>query len=277
MKTLYAEWLAWNTHLDHKMGPLQDHSIVYAPDPFLVGQNESQSDIMGNAFLHKRLWSKAPNGLPVVLLKAPRGVKEKLASHLHYGYTIDKAGVDVGLVEAFNQADPTKRLRKFIDEVGGEAWIVGKHCAIWHPAATVEVVEKVHRPVIVVEADSYEEAVARLPVHAAPPAPPIVLLRASRQVADELASMGFHRGYWLSNQDGVDNGLRDMFASKEGEALVEGLRAWIGLVGAEAKKIRNGVLTVWHSDATLDLLRLATDQRVIEITGATAEECLRQL
>ena len=62
---------------------------VYAPERFLIGQSDSRIDITCRQE-KKRLWSKPPAGLPLVLLKAHKTVRDGLANRLHYGYTLDR-------------------------------------------------------------------------------------------------------------------------------------------------------------------------------------------
>ena len=86
MRQLYQKWISCAGHCDHIMGPMQAHFNVYAPEPFLIGQDASKSDISGS--LNPRKFWKPPTGdEPVVLLQAPKAVVAKLRSFgFHTGY-----------------------------------------------------------------------------------------------------------------------------------------------------------------------------------------------
>ncbi len=58
------------------------------------------------------------------------------------------------------------------------------------------------------------------------------------------------------------------------EDRVAQLRAWIQLLRSEAQAIPNGVLTVWHPEAMIDLLEEAFPGTIVEIDAETVTAAL---
>jgi GR25 family glycosyltransferase involved in LPS biosynthesis len=77
MRALYETWANAAVHCDWVMGPCTAHFNTYAPDPFLVGQSEGDSDISG-ARNPPKFWRSPSGKEPVIVLQAPRTVMESL-------------------------------------------------------------------------------------------------------------------------------------------------------------------------------------------------------
>lgn len=293
MRALYSRWVHAGCHIDWMMEDWQSGYKVYAPERWLVAQSAGKSDISGKQNIAQS-WNNPTGAEPVVYLKAPRHVAEALRGWgLHFGHDRDPAtGIDVGLRDVFRETSSStsansrrNQVRNWIAMIQGEAVSEpGTVATVWHPEATYELVRKAARAaatVYTVEAETVEEAVAQLPPelglaprqHAAGRC--VILLRTTRDVMEQLRGHGFHVGYWRGD-DGIDNGLRDVL-TRQGQPRIDGLREWIGSLQGEAETIRNGVVTVWHPDASAEELGAATDLRVVEVTAETAAEAVRQL
>jgi hypothetical protein len=294
MQALYRTWANAAVHCDWVMGPCTAKFNTYAPDPFLVGQAEGDSDISGQQNPSK-FW-RSPSGTePVIVLRAPRLVMEALRNKgWHAGFTRDPAtGIDEGLTDIF--ADTTLglpqrsvRLRNWIDMIQGEvvSMIESAICTVWHPAVDADMVRPlVKGKVIEIIASTVEEALNQLPadVHVYKPAPTttnnicVVLLRASRAVMEVLREEGWHNGHWRDEVTGQDNGVRRLFASvidKAGRSA--GLRDIVHTLHEEVRQMPSGVVTLWHDEITLDMLT-ANDIQAIEIFAVNANEAKAKL
>ncbi len=71
LRDLYQKWCSSQGHCDHIMGPFAARYQVYAPDPFVFGQERSKSDISGS-LNPRKFWTPPSADQPVVLLDAPR-------------------------------------------------------------------------------------------------------------------------------------------------------------------------------------------------------------
>jgi hypothetical protein len=143
MKALYQTWANSAVHCDWVMGPCVAKFNTYAPDPFLVGQSNGQSDISGRRNPTK-FWRPPDGNEPVVVLHAPREVMEALREKgFHGGYTRDPAtGIDVGLRDIFadqslSEVERNKRLKKWITRIQWEIVSMAETaiCTVWHPNA----------------------------------------------------------------------------------------------------------------------------------------------
>ena len=96
---------------------------------------------------------------PVILLKVSREIRDELDRNdiIHCGYWKDEStGIDNGLIKVFSHKKPN--LRGWISLVYLESEHRAALPCVWHPDATVEIVKTTGERVVVVEADSYEEA-----------------------------------------------------------------------------------------------------------------------
>lgn len=295
MKELYRTWASSAVHCDWVMGPRMAQMNTYAPQPFLVGQSEGHSDISGSANPAK-FWRSPSGKEPVVVLRAPRPVMEALqARGWHGGYTRDpETGIDVGLKEIFyNGKLPTRernnRLKEWIGLVQGEvaAMETAAICTLWHPdvhAAMVSTV--VQGKVVTIAAETVEDAIDQLPsefgldknsMREADAAMHVVILRAPRMVVDDLRKQGWHTGHWRDEHTGQDRGLQQIFSSTASdEERKQKLQRLARLLAAEAKNLPNGIATIWHDEAAVEMFE-ATTIHTIEIKATSPKEAQAQL
>ena len=105
----------------------------------------------------------------------------------------------------------------------------------------------------------------------------IVLLHATKNVAEELRRYGWHFGYYVDEETGLDRGLIDIFKSDDYEDCAERMAYWITELQQEVEQIQDGVVVIRHPNATIDVLRHATDSPVVEISAKTASEAIERL
>jgi hypothetical protein len=217
--------------------------------------------------------------MPVVLLRVPIEVARELReSHgFHTGYTLDEAGLDVGLNEALASLEATggrERLEQWIRDIQYECGQT-EHliCSVWHPSVTRELLETATRcPVFEIAADSLEGALSQFETivqgrstltERSPQT--VLLLHASHSVAVDLRRLGFHFGYWRDENTDIDRGLLEIMGDRDipSEERVTKLEEWLALLRSEAWSV-GGVVAVWHPEI---------DRALLEKAGATILEC----
>lgn len=294
-RALYFTWTNTVVHCDWVMGPCTAKFNTYAPEPFLVGQGDGESDISGRQNPSK-FWRSPKGTEPVVVLKAPRMVMEGLRKKgWHAGFILDQStGIDQGLAEIFNDksldlSQRSLRLRDWIVMIQGEAasMLEPAICTVWHSAVDAEMVRPLIKgKVIEIIANTIDEALNQLStdIHTHEPVlmtvnknVRVVLLRASRVVMEILREEGWHIGHWRDPVTGQDNGIRNLFASTMDKAdRIAGLRDVINTLHEEVRQMPNGVLTLWHDEITPDMV-VDTDIQVVEIVAANAAQAKTKL
>ena len=292
LRGLQERWGDCTVHIDWAMRDWQHHFRVYAPCRWLIGQAGGRSDIRG-AEKPAEWWNEPTGEEPVLVLHAPRHVMDELRPlGLHNGINRRADGIDQGMPACFDgpPAVGKNRLTEWIRTIQWECAGGGLLCTVWHPAATLPAVSEAwpRGPVWEVSAETAEGVIEQLPADwrqklsesSAMRRSPVVFLKAPRPVMEALRGRGFHSGYWRDGATGQEKGLQAIFAasahpSETSAEFSAALRKWCQDLQGEADHA-GAVVTVWHPEATEELLRTATDRPVLSIVAETVDEAVRQ-
>jgi hypothetical protein len=162
MKALYELWVSpeTNVHIDWRLGHIQPQHRIYAPDPFLIAQERSKSDINGR-LNPRQSWNPPSPDAPTILFRGPREVLEGMRAYgWHIGHDRDlTTGIDKGLLAVFQSDNPARKLKDWMNTLQWEAAsIEGSTVVVWHPLATAEVCREAWTgPVHEIAAETIEE------------------------------------------------------------------------------------------------------------------------
>ena len=296
---LYKRWVhggdfGGEVHCDWIMGrdpELQSRHNVYAPERFFVGQERGRSDIDGST-QKRKFWNPPPSDLPVIFLRAPQAVAAELRSYgIHTGNQRNAVtDIDSMLVDIFTETkeDPNGRIDQLKDWIMSIQWDVASDphliCAVWHPEATLDLVKLAARgPVYDISSSTVEGVLMQLPEQLRRPRRPqlastcIIYLEAPKRVMNGLRMRGWHNGYWLDGDTGLDNGIiricRDF---PERDRRIEALRATIKILQNEAEMIHQGVAVIWHPEMDAEMVQAATTSKVIRIFARNIRDAAEQ-
>jgi hypothetical protein len=273
MRDLLRLWYTSQRHIDHVMSDWHRSWKVYAPEPFIFGQNEGQSDISGRKDA-VRWWGPPSDAFPVLHITAPRDVVAQLRGMgVHTGHERDpETDYDRGLMAI---AQPGRlidrhRLGKWLSVVLWEAASAqDTYVGVWHPGISADDVRMAagSRPVVAVAGDSVEACLACLPsgvnLRVNRAATHLVFLKSSRETMEALRARGWHSGNWRDEITGQDNGLRRVAELPPGDRRKIRLAEWVKVVAEEALAVPGGVACAWHPNLTAAELAEAAGGRVV--------------
>lgn len=289
LRDLYALWAGPSqvVHIDWTMGPIQPRYNVYAPDPFLLGQARSKSDINGRVN-PAQFWAPPKGDEPVFVLDCPPEVVRDLRERhrVHTGYGRDPAtDIDRGLQGVFKSSDQALTLRTWLRDLQQEvvSMEAGTVLGAWHPGepGLAQLVRDCWRgPVREVRAATVEEALAQIGQRpagrpAAAEGPDwLIVLHADRDTATRLRAAGWHTGYWRDPVSDFDNGLRQwLHANKDPRELEPIVR----LLAEEARLIPGGVPCLWHPQVSAEEVQAACPgRRVVLVEAEDVQAALAQ-
>lgn len=108
---------------------------------------------------------------------------------------------------------------------------------------------------------------------------PVIVLHTSEEIVAELRNYGFHTGYRRDRQSDLDYGLIEIFKETAGNQRwrIERLGAWLNTIQWEVASDPRLICTVWHPEATLDLVKQSSRWPVTEIVTQSVEHILQSL
>jgi hypothetical protein len=101
---------------------------------------------------------------------------------------------------------------------------------------------------------------------------PIVILNCPPETAREARKWGFHSGYEIDNRTGIDIGLMGAFHNISSKPKL--LAEWIEKTQRQVGAMDEAVCTIWHPDATIDVVKRASTSPVYKIDGDNIDELL---
>lgn len=280
MRDLYRLWMRCDRHIDHWFGQWQQKRVVYQPEPFLCGQDESSSDISGRND-HVRYWNAVVvdnRTAPIHVLQCPRNVAERLRHYgFHFGYSRDPiTGYDKGIINIAEGGWPEEQLTEWARVIVFEAAERNDVPGLWHsPLPDKSTLEKrLGRPVVFVEAETVQDAVEKMPgLLPAWAAANIVWCWAGGgyELLEGLAFHGFHRGHWKDEVSGLDQGIRNVVDNNRYN-LTKGI---VRQLRREIDKIRHGKPFLAHPQLSVSRIRdELLGENVQELQGETIRELM---
>jgi len=114
-----------------------------------------------------------------------------------------------------------------------------------------------------------------------PPAPdfPIVVLQTTQEVAAKLRQHGLHTGFRRDTTTDMDTKLMEIFAETQDDPddRAQRLGKWIVDIQWEVASDPYLICTVWHPEATREIVAEATPGPIYEVAGDSVEKVLLQL
>jgi len=280
MRDLYRLWARCDRHIDHWFDKWQIKHAVYQPQPYLCGQDETNSDITGrdNGVRYWNLPTPEAKTHPLYVMQCDRSTVETLCNFgLHIGYDRDSiTGLDRGLAMAAEMGWPSNQLLDWVDVVVHEALERYGVPGIWFPAMpdldTLE--QRLGREVRVLKISTVEEGIKQLPKLQEPwKASKIVWCWRGEgyEVLEGLNYHGWHRGFWKDEVTGLDNGIRRA-VEQDNYGLIKQI---VRQLDREIFKIRNGRILLAHPQLNIEKVRNELPgQEVHEMVGDCANDLM---